>query len=74
MSSEVLDVASLVARGYTRLGGLPGGRLSRVVFWPWATILACLGVLGFFAGTVLCVYRLLQFFLIAAALGLMSVS
>ena len=72
MSSEVLDVASMVARGYTRSGRLPGGRFDQLFFWPWATILACVGALGLFAGTLLCIYRLLQFFMIVAWVGLTS--
>lgn len=72
MASEVIDVASLVARGYSHSGKAPGGRFGVKSFWPWVTILAGMGAVGLFAGTVLTVYRLLQFFSMVAWLGLSS--
>ena len=70
MSSDVLDIASLVARGYTCSGRVPGGRFSHVLFWPWATIAAGVGALGLLGGTLALVYRLLQFYLFATWVGL----
>lgn len=65
MSSQVVDVATLIARGYTPSGRLPGGRVSLMLFWPWATIFACLGAVGLMAGSLTWLYRLVQLFLVA---------
>ena len=70
MSSNVAEVASLVARGYTSSGQVPGGRYSHVFFWPWASILACLGALGLLAASLKWVYALLQFIVITSWPGL----
>lgn len=72
MATQVIEVASLVARGYTPSGRVPGGRLSVVFFWPWATILACLGALSLLGGTMLWVYRVIQFVLIALWFGVVA--
>ena len=74
MSSDIIYEGSVVARGYQPdpLRWMPGGRFAHVLFWPWATILAFAGAAGLFAGTLVCVYRLLEFFLIVAWLGLTS--
>ncbi|MDP9379746.1 MAG: hypothetical protein M3Q29_06275 [Chloroflexota bacterium] len=71
MASQVREVASLVARGYTPSGSVPGGRYSVVFFWPWATIIGFVGALGLLGGTLLWLYRLLQFLLLAPILGVL---
>lgn len=67
MSSDIVDVATLFARGYSRSGQLPGGRLSRLYFWPWATIVAVIGAAGLFAGSMLTMYRTAELFLLHVA-------
>lgn len=70
MTADVVDVATLVARGYTTTGRVPGGRYGHVFYWPWATLLAGIGALGLFGGSALWLFRFLRYILVAAWLGL----
>ncbi len=72
LATQVFEVASLVARGYTPSGSVPGGRLSRIYFWPWATIVTGMGALALMAGTMLWVYRLIQLVLLAVWWGVVA--
>ncbi len=65
LTSEVMDVASLVARGYTTTGRVPGGRYGHMFYWPWATIIACVSAFGLLAGSAAWLYRLFEVFLLA---------
>jgi len=72
LSSHVLDAASLVARGYTQSGRVPGGRMGYVFFWPWAAAPACIGALGLLGATLLWMYRLLQFAVLSGSFTTIS--
>ncbi len=72
MSSQVFDAASLVARGYTLSGRVPGGRVGYVFFWPWAAVPAWIGALGLLGATLLWMYRLLQFALLSGSFTTIS--
>jgi hypothetical protein len=61
-----MDIATLVARGYTRSGKAPRGKLSRLYLWPWATLLGSVTAIGAVGAALLYLYKLIHFLALLA--------